>query len=314
MEHTQKNMIERKEPITAVSRVKGCLVGGAVGDALGAPAEFMHGVEIKRKYGERIEMVGGGTFNWRPGQGTDDTDQTIAIVDSLIEIRGYDPEDIANRFLAWYNSHPKDIGSTTAMGLSQLNNGASYRESGVLAKHSASNGSLMRTHPLGLFFRQDLDQLDQDAAEVSAITHANSDCILACQMGSKLVAYLANGLSKDQAIEALRQRYSGDDNSREKLEKSIRGEVFKTGDMGYVFNTFSIALNSFLEAERFEETVLKAIYAGGDTDTQATVAGAFAGAFYGIDAVPLRWKSKLNPFSAVEIEEKAEKLFLLSRV
>jgi len=52
---------------------------------------------------------------------------------------------------------------------------------------------------------------------------------------------------------------------------------------------------------------------GGDTDTQATVAGAFAGACYGIDAIPVRWKDKLNPFSAEAIAQKAEKLYHLSK-
>jgi ADP-ribosyl-[dinitrogen reductase] hydrolase len=59
-----------------ISKYKGCVVGGAVGDALGAPAEFLSPADIKLKYSVLKDMAGGGVFKWREGQTTDDTDNT----------------------------------------------------------------------------------------------------------------------------------------------------------------------------------------------------------------------------------------------
>ncbi len=294
-----------------LSRYQGCLVGGAVGDALGAPVEFLSESTIKSQYGVVREMLGGGIFNWGIGETTDDTDQTLAIVDSLIANNGYNPEDIAKRFLAWYKHGPKDIGGTTALGLSQLENGMSFRDSGKLAVamgKAAANGSLMRTHPLGLYFSGDLESLRSAAQVVSSITHANDECVLACQMASELVSNLVNGLSREDAVSNLQVSYSQNSLATEKLGKALEGYVYP-GKIGYVFNTFDIALYSFIKSRDFEETVIMAVAAGGDTDTQATVAGAFAGAFYGIDQIPVRWKSKLNPFTSREIEQKAVKIY-----
>jgi ADP-ribosyl-[dinitrogen reductase] hydrolase len=71
--------------VDLADRVRGSLLGLAVGDALGAPLEFMSRGAIKREYGMLRELVGGGVFGWRPGQGTDDSDLTKALLDAYLD-------------------------------------------------------------------------------------------------------------------------------------------------------------------------------------------------------------------------------------
>ncbi len=93
-------------------RILGALLGVAVGDALGAPLEFMSAEEIQRKYGGSVrEMVGGGWLSVAPGEVTDDTQMTLAVAEGIIE-RPHDPVPaIGRRFIKWQDSKPKDIGN-----------------------------------------------------------------------------------------------------------------------------------------------------------------------------------------------------------
>lgn len=298
-----------------LSRYQGCLIGAAVGDALGAPFEFLSAKEVRHKFLGQFEMVGGGFFDWRPGQTTDDTDQTLAIVDSLIESKAYNPADIARRFLQWYRSGPRDIGGTTSQSLRYLDLGYSYKESGRKTAElgrGTANGSLMRTAPIGLYFRGDELSLDVAAAEVSSITHASQDAIAACQMTSRLIADLATGIDREKAVINLINHYPSSGFHGIKLADALRGVNYQE-ENGYVFNTFSIALRAFLGTRSFEDAVSETIIVGGDTDTQATVAGALAGAHYGVDAIPERWKRALNPFTSTEIEEKAALIYQMNQ-
>lgn len=307
---------ERLFPKSTISKYQGCLVGSAVGDALGAPAEFLSPEQIQKEYGVIREMVGGGLMKWREGQFTDDTEQTLIIVDSLLENQKYIPEDIANRLLLWFKDEPKDVGGTTATSLSILAQGHSWRESGKLAVlfgAGPTNGSLMRTAPIGLYLRRHPEKIEQAAAEISAITHADEDCILACQLASHLVALLASGYSKQRAISFLQKKYAPNSKAGIELRNALSGYVRPTR-FGHVFDTLATALTSFLEAKTFDEAVVKAVNAGWDTDTQASVAGAFAGAFWGIKRIPERWRQRLNPVPSEVIEDKAQKLYWLNRI
>lgn len=304
-----------------VKRYQGCLVGAAVGDALGAPAEFHSTAEIYQKYnGPLREMVGGGYFKWDIGQTTDDTDMSMGIVNSVVHKGKYDPTDIASNFVDWLYSKPRDIGGTTASGLKFIAEGGDYREAGkknLLRLNTAPNGSIMRTAPIGLIFRGNNEKMAQASDEVSAMTHAHPECLLACRMTNTLVADLAAGASKQQALDNLYSSFASNRFATGMIEDALKGNyyrhVYQNVGGGYVFESFNIALDAFIKHNNFEDAVVYAVNLGGDADSQATVAGAFAGAHYGIDAIPDRWKQPLNPFTADEIAEKAKKIYLINR-
>jgi ADP-ribosyl-[dinitrogen reductase] hydrolase len=97
-------------------RAEGVLLGLACGDALGRPVEFKSDDQIAAEYGTLTEMVGNGTWGKPAGTVTDDTDQALCSAKSLFERESFDSEDIADRFVAWYDSNPFDIANLTPIG------------------------------------------------------------------------------------------------------------------------------------------------------------------------------------------------------
>ena len=95
-----------------INRIKGALFGVAVGEALGAPAEFMSAEEIKREHGTIRRMIGGGWLNVKPGEVTDDTQMTLAVAKGICENPDSPIEAIGRHFVRWAQSGPKDIGNT----------------------------------------------------------------------------------------------------------------------------------------------------------------------------------------------------------
>ncbi len=283
----------------------GTILGVAVGDALGAPVEFWPAGEIARAHGTLNEMKGGGHFNWRPGEYTDDTSMMLCIAESLVEKERYAPGDIAQRFLAWYKTNPRDIGSTTRRALARLDGGISFIESGIV--EGKANGSVMRCAPLSLIYYRDEEALIDASIEISDITHSHAEAELSCVFINVMIARLLTGASKKDAyIHAIEiVRGINCDFTQKYLGSSYDPEPKK----GLAVNTLLLATGSFLAAGSFEETVVRAVNLGGDADTTGAVAGALAGAYFGRPGIPRRWSTKLNPRPAKHFVKLGEALF-----
>lgn len=136
-------------------------------------------------------------------------------------------------------------------------------------------------------------------------------------MTCNLISDLAGGIDKMEALSRLTWQFRDSPRALQMVHQALQGnyfrDVYRKQGGGYVFETFNIALHSLFKFDNFEDSLIYTVNLGGDADSQATVAGAFAGAFYGIDQIPTRWKNKLNPVSCVEIEEKAKKLYIISK-
>jgi len=111
-------------------RARGMLLGLACGDALGRPVEFTSASEISAEHGRLDEMVGHGTWNQPVRTITDDTEQALCIARSLVEHQTFSPADVADRFVAWYDSGPFDIGRMTMRSLSRLKHGDTWDDAG----------------------------------------------------------------------------------------------------------------------------------------------------------------------------------------
>lgn len=315
------------ERISVKSRFAGTLLGVAVGDALGQPIEFLNMKEVddsrnnsdydkkirkfkkmvREKYGGIVtEMLPNPFGYWEKGEHTDDTAQTLLLADSLIE-RGYDPGDFAARLVTWFDGgKAKGLGKTTTVSIELLEKGESWKNSGKLAIEKGgvpSNGSLMRTSPLGLYLRSFQDGIDNSAEEISSITHASEESIKACQIATRLVAHLSNGMPKLEAIDSLKQNYI---NEIEQVNKVNQRQQRYDGG---AYETLNIALTSFANANNFEEAVVTAVNAGGDSDTQGSICGAFAGAHWGLAQIPERWALEIKPTHPAIILEKSANLF-----
>jgi len=102
-----------RDSMTIERNAEGCLLGLACGDAPGRPVEFKSTEEIASQHGEVTEMLGHGTHGQPPGTITDDTEMALCIAESLVDRRGFDPADVADRFVDWIDSDPFDIGLMT---------------------------------------------------------------------------------------------------------------------------------------------------------------------------------------------------------
>jgi len=296
-------------------RARGVLLGLACGDALGRPVEFKSASEISAEHGRLDEMIGHGTWNQPAGTLTDDTDQALCIACSLVEHQAFDPADVAERFVAWYDSGPFDIGGMTRQALIRLKRGDAWDEAGQQVwenspeGQNAGNGSVMRCAPLAIPYATDWERLVEVSQESSQITHADPRCTDGCAVLNLTIA----GLLDDAATplgDAL--DYVGSDAPDElvaTLEPLARGESPGTLETsGYVVHSLQTALHDGLVAESAEEAIMTAVNRGGDTDTIGAIAGAVAGARFGASALPDRWLAAIDEVE--ELESLAEQLTL----
>ena len=284
----------------------GTLMGGAVGDALGAPVEFMTAQQIVDQYGPKREMMAGGAYGWRRGECTDDTSLSRCVAESLVECKGYNPEDMAQRFLKWSKTkEAKDIGNTTREALTRLKNGVKFSASGILK--NPTNGSVMRGAPLSLMYVHQENALINVSMEVSAITHAHPEAKLSCVFINLMIAKMLLGFDRKAAYDyaAKKVREINRDFIKQYIGSSYKPEPSK----GLAVNTLLLATSSFMKAQSFEETVTKAVNMGGDADTTGAVAGALAGAYFGSTGIPQRWSSVLKPKPAEHFMTLGEQLF-----
>jgi len=277
-------------------RFRGCLLGLAVGDAVGTTVEF----RPRDSFAPLTDMVGGGPFGLQPGQWTDDTSMALCLATSLLERGGFDPEDQMNRYCDWSESgylsstgECFDIGNTVSAAL------ARYRAtgepfSGSTHRHSAGNGSLMRLAPVPMFFYPDREQALHYSVESSRTTHGALECLDACRVfGDMLVRALAgapkgevlfaggtDAISSQTIVGIARGGY------RDKASRDIRGS-------GYVVDCLEAALWSFHATDSFAAAILQAANLGGDADTTSAVCGQIAGAYYGEMGIPARWLERL---------------------
>lgn len=315
-----------------INRYQGCLAGVATGDALGQPVEFLlsedEESESITKYGEgswikqirdfrrMLKEEHGGVVRemlvnpfgyWQKGEYTDDTAQTLLLVDSLVEAGQFDRNDFECRLLTWFDhGNAKGLGMTTKRALQLLDNGREREQVAEVQPDIPSNGSLMRTSPIGLYFRGYTKDLDRVAAEVSTITHSAEHAVAACQMASQLVAQLAEGLPKNEALDFVRNRCP------EFWEEMMAASNQKTYPGG-AFESLGISVVALGNAGSFEEAIVTAVNQGGDSDTYGAITGAFAGAYWGVAQIPDRWLKELKPESSKVICNKAQQLYERNR-
>ncbi len=96
--------------VTMQNRFHGCLVGLAVGDALGGPVEGLSRFELAQQHGGIVrKMVGGGSLRLKPGETTDDTAMATALAESIVACGDLDVDDVAAHYVVWLSGNPKGI-------------------------------------------------------------------------------------------------------------------------------------------------------------------------------------------------------------
>ncbi len=286
-------------------RILGSLWGAIIGDALGVPVEFSSRKELEEY--PVTGMRGYGQYNQPLGSWSDDSSMLLCTVEALSEPE-YSAERLAGMFLNWRHHgymtpHGKcfDIGIATSKALSRFENGTPPEESGGTGENDNGNGSLMRILPVALRYADaPIEEMLFMAHRISAITHRHPRSQMACGLYCCMVKALLNGMTPPQAYRFMVEQGQHFYNSAPfaveypHFIRILNGDISALPESdiaskGYVIDTLEASLWCLLTSKSFEETVLKAVNLGGDTDTTGCVAGGLAGLYYGMPSIPHEW-------------------------
>lgn len=280
-------------------KIRGMVVGAVVGDALGMPLEF----HPARPFTDPVtEMIGGPL---PPGSFTDDTEMSLAVAESLLTYSPLNAQDLSWRFLQWYKGRPSDVGIHTAHVLEAIHGGMSWQEASQLVQSqepdSAGNGSMMRAWPIAAAHWRNPGLLVSESRLQSEITHPHADCLDGSVLFNLILAGLIQHDDRTSPDAALREAVSA------ALDQVVLDENFALvihlapvrtredlKNTGWIRHTIESALWAALTTQSFEEALVKAVNLGNDADTAGCVTGALAGAMYGLDGIPSRWKQAIH--------------------
>ncbi len=307
-----------------LDRFRGCLLGGAAGDALGMPAEGYSAFEIQSLFGRIEDMLPApvGHFHafHRPGQVTDDTEETLMLAESLIEHWGFSANGFSDKLMSWGSTWCKDerlgngVGFATRSAVESMIHGLPWQESGISIP---TCGSAMRAAPIGLLYHADLGLVRSYADLQSLPTHtAPASRAGAVAVAAGVALGLLN-LSKEKILEgAARQAGRLDQDLgcrllwiRDLLPLPPEVALRCIGNSPLARETVVSAFYCFVGLEP-EEGLIAAASGGGDTDSIASIAGNLFGAAYGSGWIPERWLASLD--QRARIERIADELFHLS--
>ena len=326
-------MIDRREPTALFERFAGCLLGGAVGDALGAAVEFHSQEEITEEFGT------GGIRDFAPAYGrrgaiTDDTQMTLFTAEGLIRAALQSSEGtpydaivlVHSAYLRWlttqderppdpHQDHPSDgwligissLHASRAPGFSCLSALQSGRMGSTAAPINDSKGcgGLMRAAPAGLMSAGNIELAFRLGCETAAITHGHPTGFLSAGAFAVVINRLVAGETLAAAIANGRERLLKESDSGETLS-AIDTALVKADaaplpieeaglGQGWVAEeALAISLYCALVEQELEEAVVRAVNHSGDSDSTGAITGNLLGAAQGIGGIPARWLEHLE--------------------
>lgn len=268
------------------------LLGTAVGDALGVPFEKKTFDSQELKEWDGRSYLGSAHHKLLPGQYSDDTQMSLMVAESLLESKGFNPDDLSQRYVHWITSGiARGYGKTTLMALQKIASGTHWSESGVVG--SFGNGTAMRAAPFGIYFRNDFDALKEAVVIDSKITH-NSEEAIAGALTIAIATYMS--IHSDTEDIAPRIAEHLPDSKIKNILLSMKSilkipaapsQILQTlGTKADVRETVPSAIYCFCKFGDAYSALLTAIRAGNDADTTAAIVGALFGAKDNLDSIP----------------------------
>ena len=288
-----------------INRFRGALIGCAIGDALGTTVEFKE----PGSFPPLTDIVGGGPFNLKAGEWTDDTSMMYCLAHSLIRTKQCDLKDQMDLYCKWwqdgvFSATGKcfDIGNTVVSALKRYQQTGDPL-SGDTTPMSAGNGSLMRIAPIPIRYFNSFENTIKYAALSSMTTHGAIEAVDACRYFSGLMWGALHGISKDELLDGLYtpiDEYWEQNPLCDSVLKLIKEEQYKNKKAkdirasGYVMHTLEAVLWAFFHSDSFETGALLAVNLGEDADTTGAIYGQLAGAYYGERVIDFRWVRKIK--------------------
>ena len=291
-----------------MSKFVDSIIGHAVGDAMGVPSQFCIREHLLKN--PITEMVYSQKVGQPAGSWSDDTSMEISTIESYIDCKKFDYNDIMQKWVNWITKGEYtpvgstfDVGNTCLHAIRKFSKGVEPLKCGASGEYSNGNGSLMRILPVALYAyyknisEKEIVKLTND---ISALTHVHEISKLGCYIYIRYVMLLLSGMDKYEAYNELK-KVNYDYYSEESLKaynRILKDDISKLNlddikSSVYVVDTLEASFWVLLKGNSYEEIIIAAINLGQDTDTIGGIAGAMAGIIYGIDSIPKRWLDKL---------------------
>ncbi|WP_299623711.1 ADP-ribosylglycohydrolase family protein [uncultured Tenacibaculum sp.] len=279
--------------MTKEERFRGCIIGGAIGDAWGSGFENQF-----EEDGDTFYFLGNPNVKMPTWGITDDTQLTLATIEVMCENKKVNPEVIANKFVEYYQQRKlRGIGASTLKSLKELSFGGHWSQVGRRGEYAAGNGAAMRIAPIA--FREEITY--SEIRDICIITHNNDEAYIGAKSVIIAIREILNGNwnGTTNLLELIIDQIP-DTRVRDRLIeiKNIENllEIGKIGNDGYVVNSVPLAIAA---ANKVKEIGIEQMYAqlieiGGDTDTNCSIAGQIAGSLIGFHAIPIKLTSKLE--------------------
>jgi ADP-ribosyl-[dinitrogen reductase] hydrolase len=306
-------------------RGRGALLGLCVGDALGVSVKgrtLVGPAFPQLADGIHRRMRGGGPFELKRGQVGENAQMACALGLSLREVGAYDATSVLRRYLAWNGGGVGQTEYTQELMAELLESGFPKPTAGRRVwmrgyRRVAHNGSLARTAPIGVFFKDAEERMRASMAD-SALTHFDPRCQLACAALNSSIAQALAGGEKLQREDLFTAAITGLNlasstlgrESPELIHEVSTAAAFLREDLDlarqddphlywpemhmhrkpdHVRVAFRLAYWELVHAPTFEDALVDVIHRGGDSDANGAVAGALLGAFHGEEAIPEDW-------------------------
>ncbi|MBO5143230.1 MAG: ADP-ribosylglycohydrolase family protein [Clostridia bacterium] len=293
------------------------ILGFAIGDAMGVPNEFC--LREKLMQDPVTEMIGFGSHDVPKGSWSDDTSLTLATMDSIIENKSIEPEDMATKFLQWLKeakytptNNVFDVGGTTLKALARFE--AHLRiapECGGDGDMDNGNGSLMRMLPIAYFvYYKNLseEKIFELVKTISGITHKHEISVMGCFIYVCYAFELLKKKSKDEAYTTIKNidytKYFKEE-TIERYDRLLNSHIAtlpleNINSSDYVVHSLEAILWVIFNTYTFNESIIGAINLGNDTDTIGACVGGLAGIIYTLKDINPHWEKDLIKYDYIK--------------
>ncbi|KAJ5618489.1 hypothetical protein N7528_006600 [Penicillium herquei] len=303
------------------SRAKGAIWGACVVDALGGSCQFMQ----RGTFPVVTNMLYISKFRKPAGSFSDDGSMTLALAQSIIDKDGYDHATSVRYFLDWLDNGrfssaatSWDVGRTTRLSLTywkrNIGNGRHLERAQEVVRRVSSginnqgNGSLMRIAPIGVAFYRTPIIANRIAGVQSEVTHPMRSCVEACQLYTDVMVGVMLGETKEQLVERVKNFQFKNPNPQlaDRIKKYQSLEDWRATkppalkSSGFVIDTLECVLWGFFTYNGFAKGAIAVVNLAGDSDTIGAIYGAIAGAYYGVECIPIIWITQMQKRELIE--------------
>lgn len=283
--------------MTRQERLAGCIVGGAIGDAWGSAYE-----NYISPHNNKNTFYLGQVKETEPLWSlTDDTQLTLITLEALFQTDKLTPETLAGRFVQYYKRGKiTGIGASTLKALQELEAGGHWSQVGRSGEYAAGNGAAMRIAPFAFWDTY----TREDIRDFCRITHRNDEAYTgALAVAISIQQTFNQHWTGENDLIQLLIPHLPDTNVRDRLIElsNLRSsdaiiQAAKLGTNGYVVNSVPFAIFCASQVKKVGMVTMyhQIVECGGDTDTNASIAGQIAGALVGEEALPATLKDKLK--------------------